>query len=383
MRIKTLNVAKRRTCIDSLLCDEAIAAYDVLCLQELPVGWGARVVESYWQHWVPVFPSSFDRRSKTQSTRSCILVRTHIPSSSYIQIPINSLDITGLAFTSPSSEFFLFSLYNPCDSDDSILLLNSSLSSFSNPRRIVVLGDFNKHHPLWSGPLPRSRRSSDTESLLALLASFDLQLALPPGTATHRSGSTLDLAFVSTALTEAVASCHASFGHGSDHESVDLHLDFQFARVVEEARPMWRDVDWDVFRAYLAEAIRVADVLADGAVWDSPQALDDAFQTLLTILQEIAERCVPVAKPSPFSKRWWTRELTTMRRILGRLQRRAKKRRATEEEKEKAAAHGREYAKEIRHAKLEHWREWLDDATEQTIWTANRYVSQDGASTLR
>ncbi|KZV79885.1 hypothetical protein EXIGLDRAFT_593350, partial [Exidia glandulosa HHB12029] len=36
------------------------------------------------------------------------------------------------------------------------------------------------------------------------------------------------------------------------------------------------------------------------------------------------------------SKRWWTRELTEMRRILGRLQRRARKRRASDEEKDAA-----------------------------------------------
>ena len=107
VRIKTLNVGKRRTAIDSLLCDEAIARYDVLCLQELPVGLGARVLERAGAHWFPLFPSLYDRNSRSQSVRSAILIRTHFPSSTYAQIPIISLDITAVAFTLNDVSFSL------------------------------------------------------------------------------------------------------------------------------------------------------------------------------------------------------------------------------------------------------------------------------------
>ncbi|KZW00993.1 hypothetical protein EXIGLDRAFT_603468, partial [Exidia glandulosa HHB12029] len=113
-------------------------------------------------------------------------------------------------------------------------------------------------------------------------------------------------------------------------------MDFAFTRVVEEARLLWRDVDWDEFRAALSEAILAASILSDAQSWETSDALDEAYVTLLTILAEIVERLVPKAKLSPFSKRWWTRELTALRKLLQRLQRRAKKPRATEEEKEEA-----------------------------------------------
>ncbi|KZV78434.1 hypothetical protein EXIGLDRAFT_564336, partial [Exidia glandulosa HHB12029] len=177
---------------------------------------------------------------------------------------------------------------------------------------------------LWSGPLSRSRRSSDAEALLALMAQYDLQLALPPATITHESGSTLDLVLVTSDLADAVTSCGTSFGHGSDHEAVDLALDLVVARADPEPRPMWREVSWDDFI-------------------------------------DTARRCVPVAKPSPFSKRWWTRELSDMRHKLKRLLRRARKRRATETEKEEARIFCRAYHKEIRRTKRDHWRDWLEE----------------------
>ncbi|KZV90370.1 hypothetical protein EXIGLDRAFT_562894, partial [Exidia glandulosa HHB12029] len=143
-------------------------------------------------------------------------------------------------------------------------------------------------------------------------------------TITHQSGSTLDLVLVTSELADAVVSCGTSCGHGSDHEAVDLALDLAVVRAVPEPRPMWREVDWDEFR-------------------------------------DVAKRCVPVAKPSPFSKRWWTRELTDMRRLLKRLQRRARKRRATDQDMEAARDHCKAYHKAIRRAKLDHWREWLEE----------------------
>lgn len=80
--------------------------------------------------------------------------------------------------------------------------------------------------------------------------------------------------------------------------------DFQFPRVVEEARPTWREVDWPEYRDLLAVAIRATPSHADSEEWETTYALDDAFETLLTMLPELVEHCVPVAKPSPFSKRW-------------------------------------------------------------------------------
>lgn len=39
--------------------------------------------------------------------------------------------------------------------------------------------------------------------------------------------------------------------------------------------------------------------------WSSPWVL-------LAILHAAVEKYVPVAEPSPFAKRWWTRELTDL-----------------------------------------------------------------------
>ena len=52
-------------------------------------------------------------------------------------------------------------------------------------------------------------------------------------------------------------------------------------------------------------------------------ALNDAFQKALS-------QAVPVAKPSPHSKRWWSKELSAERKALQTLKNRTLKPRATE-----------------------------------------------------
>ncbi|KAJ7621718.1 hypothetical protein DFH06DRAFT_897732, partial [Mycena polygramma] len=79
------------------------------------------------------------------------------------------------------------------------------------------LGDFNRHHALWSGDrCPRRTRDPTNktmaEPLVELLAQNALRLALPPGTPTYwsarwKSWTTIDLAFVSGGLEDAVVCC--------------------------------------------------------------------------------------------------------------------------------------------------------------------------------
>jgi hypothetical protein len=70
------------------------------------------------------------------------------------------------------------------------------------PQHLMLwAGDFNKHHPMWAGTVyPGWCERSRMEWLLQLLASYDLELALPARTLTYESDihytwSTIDLVF--------------------------------------------------------------------------------------------------------------------------------------------------------------------------------------------
>lgn len=85
----------------------------------------------------------------------------------------------------------------------------------------------------------------------------------------------------------------------------------------------------------------------------------------------------PKAKPSAYAKRWWTTDLTQLRRIhtywrsRARTERRAGRRVLELEETAKAAA--KQYHNAIRQQKKSHWDAFLKDKTtsgkQQNTWT--------------
>ncbi|KAI1783628.1 reverse transcriptase (RNA-dependent DNA polymerase)-domain-containing protein [Ganoderma leucocontextum] len=177
-----------------------------------------------------------------------------------------------------------------------------------------LLADFNLHQPLWSGPhTPQRTQRSDAEPLLEILAEQQLLLALPEGTPTfqsdaHRSWSTFDLVFLSSSISERVTRCETEYGHRSDHRCVVTELDLEVPT------------------------------------------------------SAIAEHATPTSKPGPYSKRWWTPELTALKHDARPLSNRAAKRTATQTAIDAARAANKENHKAIRQQKRHHWR-----TTEDTL----------------
>ena len=70
--------------------------------------------------------------------------------------------------------------YNVINYPSPILLLDELLVREGEH---IVLGDFNLHHPLWSGARNPTEHLA-AEGFLQLLRSYDLSLALPQGSVT-------------------------------------------------------------------------------------------------------------------------------------------------------------------------------------------------------
>ena len=94
----------------------------------------------------------------------------------------------------------VYSVYSPCYTREWYTPI-ATLARAQRPDRVVVGGDFNLHHPVWSG---EDRHSAGAEKLLELAEKWGLELVTTAGEPTwNRHGcrpSTLDLFWCSSGI---------------------------------------------------------------------------------------------------------------------------------------------------------------------------------------
>ncbi|KJZ72791.1 hypothetical protein HIM_07735 [Hirsutella minnesotensis 3608] len=103
------------------------------------------------------------------------------------------------------------------------------------------------------------------------------------------------------------------------------------------------------------------------------------MQVVLGAIHELTPR----ARPSPYAKRWWTKDLTQLRRTYtfwrnqARTQRRAGQARPDLERRAKEAA--KEFHDAIRYQRKAHWDDFLSD--DVNIWKATKYLKAGKSTT--
>ncbi|XP_044720072.1 endonuclease-reverse transcriptase domain-containing protein [Hirsutella rhossiliensis] len=215
--------------------------------------------------------------------------------------------------------------------------------SHSSGRRtdVVLAGDFNRHDLLWGGDEVSASRQGEGEPIIDLMDDFGLSSLLARGTKTWQRSdeeSTIDLVLASAELADELTSCviHPT-EHGSDHRAIQTTFDIRVPERTFPQRQMLKNAPW------IAIATRVEDEL----------------------------RPLPWTPP-PYAKRWWTKDLTRLRRTYtywrnqARAQRRAGQSRPDLEQRAKEAA--KEYHDNLRKQKKAHWDDFVIEGS--NIWRA-------------
>jgi hypothetical protein len=225
--------------------------------------------------WRVIYPASRYRDNK--HIRSVILVSPRLATSSWMDLHINSLDVTAIQLWGELGSLLIFNVYNDCEHADSLKIIEKW---YENPRVVsmpptsprpglnlgasIWAGDFNHHHPLWEEERNKhlfTRHELDKMALLLeLLASQNMEMALPKDIPTLQHSSSgnwtrPDNVFISSHVKDKVITCDAEPLHcppKADHLPIMTKIDIKLYAARKMEKRNWRMVDWEEFRKELA-----------------------------------------------------------------------------------------------------------------------------------
>ncbi|EUC66991.1 reverse transcriptase from transposon X-element protein, putative, partial [Rhizoctonia solani AG-3 Rhs1AP] len=163
--------------------------------------------------WAPIYPTNHHMSDQPRS-RSFMAVNPRLSSNVWEQVPCPSPDVTALKIQTPAGSILICNVYNPCDANTSLPHVSSLLRSHRG--HVIVLGDFNRHHPDWdesrNAHLFTTAALDLAQPLLDIINEFSLEMALPRDLPTLQSTSSKnftrpDNVFLSAPLAEARISC--------------------------------------------------------------------------------------------------------------------------------------------------------------------------------
>ncbi|KID59535.1 Endonuclease/exonuclease/phosphatase, partial [Metarhizium hybridum] len=246
---------------------------------------------------------------------------------------------------------------------------------------VVVVGDFNPHDQLGGGGGGGDEillaRQGEADGIIELMTEFSLNSLLPRGTktwkGTDKAGrireTTIDLVFASQDLANDLVRCgpHVT-DHGSDHRTIETIFETAVPESIPQVRLLFKNAPWKKIN------VRVAVGLEGSPAECTVQQQTDR---LMSVVLEAVHALTLKAKPFAYAKRWWTTDLTQLRRIYTYWRNRARTERRVGqpviELEETAKAAAKRYHSAIRQQKRSHWDAFLKD--EDNIWEAAKYLN--------
>lgn len=173
-------------------------------------------------------------------------------------------DIIAVEITNPvlQNKLRIFNVYNKIVTN-TFSDLNDAVGKVDPNDELLVLGDFNLHHPLWSSNHRSANRGiRSAQPLLTIIENFHLQLLTAPGTPTHRwkgGESTIDLTFASGDVASRTIHCkvETSLDCDSDHLPIATVIGWRWQRANPPRKRLWIKTDIPVLQQTVKDQLPI------------------------------------------------------------------------------------------------------------------------------
>ena len=390
LRIWQENLNKSSTAQHCILSGPITARdWDIVAIQE-------PVIDDYGNtkatlDWNVIYPTH--RYTHQSRARAVTLIHKRLNTNNWRQIPFPSADVVVIQLSGPFGIATIFNIYDDSTKRETIPLLATFLEKeIRNIRptqndHMIWLGDFNAHHFLWeeerNAHLCTTGEAQEVaQQIIELMADYDMQMALPKGRPTLQSTSSgnwtrPDNFFCTAHTLNMITSCDTKPRRRppcTDHVPILSTLELNIPRSSNAINRNFREVEWKEFRSCLSARL---SLIPPPMVIKTEAQFQTAARDLAETLEQVIAEKVPKSKPCPHAKRWWTKELTLLIMQKDKLSDESYKLRGlpnhpVHQEHRKMRNRVKEA---IRRAKQEHWTNFLEELNQETIYTANKFIT--------
>jgi len=311
--------------------------YDIICLQEPHFDFQKLTrATPVWRVVLPSLYNTHETQERWRAPRAAILVHERVSTNRWTQVDIALQDIVAICLTTCETALNVYNIYNDCTHSETLQVLKQHLQKreadeINNPTPTedktegdLWIGDFNRHHPMWedakNSRLFTAAALDKAQELIELLADYDMVMSLPQSIPTIRNSrgnlTRPDNVFISNMVSDWVIKCNTmpeDQPPTADHFPIIITLDMPVMRNTTTPALNYRATDWGEFWNVLTRELAcMPKVNYISTKEELDKVLDNLEMAILNTVKEV----VPRKKPSPYAKRWWTKELSQSRQEM-------------------------------------------------------------------
>jgi hypothetical protein len=218
---------------------------------------------------------------------------------------------------------------------------------------------------------------------LDLLFRHDMILALPKGIPTYQTSAGRwtrpDNVWRNNTQNDPILRCDVLPNIRpplADHMPIITVVDMPLPRSVTLQSLDYRAADWPVVNNKLKHRLNTE---SPAVRIRTKEEFITKVDMVVRIITEVLNDNLEVTKPSPYSKRWWTKELSDLRTKQNKLSNDSHRFRLIldhlSHQEYKAAV--KEFKKLLTDTKKQNWIDWLENAQQNDLYLANKYISSE------